>query len=547
MPDLGVRADNVTSFLLPAVLLDLQHLHAPRRGSVEALAAQTRVQLPLIGRRYQQALRGLGRLEVPGRAAGVGGAAAGSSLHRAGRRFRPAVRSFVGPLGAVRLRGGRVEVAIAEAIATEGLGGQIVPRLRLGVLKARRWSLVHAGVPVKSVGAQTGGARSNAVSSGGHVAAGDGVQAVAGSARAVVRSVLLLRLLGLLPLHVVMLCLLLLLRLVLALLVPGPPLLLPAPATGHAVRVAARARQVVRVQTSAVGLFPAPIRARDAGYAETVLRGRVQRLVPAGVLLLARFVRLRLRRGAGHPVRLVVAVPRRSGHPRLARHLREEVVVVASGPRGAHCYQAGRVPGYQTWPTVGEHVVEQQMLRGCGWSTALDRRRVEAGRWRRLIGVTRDHAVRRSLASRQGMSFPSTHQDGSFPLAEPLQLAEPRLESALQLDVTHMQFHLPNTVFEGHDHPHPGITVLYEINQRLVIGPVHFVAVYGKYHVTLPHASLERRPVVLNVVHVRDHLDFLLPLVVYTIALQRETVRAVLLLDDDSATPSVLIRSRHPI
>lgn len=88
------------------------------------------------------------------------------------------------------------------------------------------------------------------------------------------------------------------------------------------------------------------------------------------------------------------------------------------------------------------HVVEQQMLRGCGWSTALDRRRVEAGRWRRLIGVTRDHAVRRSLASRQGMSFPSTHQDGSFPLAEPLQLAEPRLESALQLDVTHMQFHL---------------------------------------------------------------------------------------------------------
>ncbi|KOC67047.1 hypothetical protein WH47_11700 [Habropoda laboriosa] len=38
--------------------------------------------------------------------------------------------------------------------------------------------------------------------------------------------------------------------------------------------------------------------------------------------------------------------------------------------------------------------------------------------------------------------------------------------------------HLSHTVFEGHDHTHPGITVLYEIHQRLVISSVHLVAVY---------------------------------------------------------------------
>lgn len=117
------------------------------------------------------------------------------------------------------------------------------------------------------------------------------------------------------------------------------------------------------------------------------------------------------------------------------------------------------------------------------------------------------------------MSFPSAHKNGPFPFAESLQFAETRLEGTLQLDVTHMQFHLSHTVLEGHDHSHPGITVLNEIDQRLVVGSVHFVTVYREYHVPLSHTSFERRPVVLDVVDVRDHLDFLLPLIMYAVAL----------------------------
>ena len=347
VPNLGVRANDIT-LLLPIMLLHLQHLHAPRGRPVQALAAQASVQLGLIGRRYQQALRRLCRLKVPGGAAGVRGATAGSSLHGPGWRFRPSMGPLPGPLGTVRLRGGRVQITVTEPVATERLGSQIVPGLRLGVLKARRWSLVHTGVPVQSVRAQASCAGGDAVSGGGDVAAGDGMETVPGGARAIMRTMLLLRLLRLFPLHVVMLhllhlLLLLLLLLLLILLVPRPPLLFPAPATGHAIGVAARASQVVGVQASAVRLLPASIRAGYAGDAEAILRRGVKgRWIRCGggllLLLLARFVRLGFRWGARHAVRLVVAVPRRGGHPGVAGHLREEVVVVTSGPWRAHRY-----------------------------------------------------------------------------------------------------------------------------------------------------------------------------------------------------------------
>ena len=52
-----------------------------------------------------------------------------------------------------------------------------------------------------------------------------------------------------------------------------------------------------------------------------------------------------------------------------------------------------------------------------------------------------------------------------------------------------------------------------------MIGAVHLLAVDREDDVALAHARLERRPVVLHEVDVRDHLDLLLALVVDAIAL----------------------------
>lgn len=173
MSDL-LRVAYVTRRLVrPFVLVrQLNDRREPRTGpAVQALAAQAgRVQLAsLVRRRYQKTLRRLGRLErvsadrarrrVRGTTAG-----AGLPLHGADGRFRPAVRAFTWPFRAMGLDGRSVQITVAEAVSPEGLGGQIVPGLRLGVLKARRWSLVHAGVPVEGVGAEAGRTGSDAVS-----------------------------------------------------------------------------------------------------------------------------------------------------------------------------------------------------------------------------------------------------------------------------------------------------------------------------------------------------------------------------------------------
>ena len=104
--------------------------------------------------------------------------------------------------------------------------------------------------------------------------------------------------------------------------------------------------------------------------------------------------------------------------------------------------------------------------------------------------------------------------------------------------------YLPTAVFEQYHHAHSIITVFDKVDQILVFGFLHVVAVDRQDDVPLAHTGPVRRAIVLDVVHVRDHLDLLLLLVVYAVALQREAVRAVLLLHDDRTPASVLVRLR---
>lgn len=73
--------------------------------------------------------------------------------------MRPLTRAFC----TVGLDGHSVQITITEAVTSEGFGGQIIPRFRLGILKARRWSLVDTRVPVQGVSAETSGAGGDAI------------------------------------------------------------------------------------------------------------------------------------------------------------------------------------------------------------------------------------------------------------------------------------------------------------------------------------------------------------------------------------------------
>lgn len=167
--DLRVGRLNVSRRLVGGAFVLLQ-LNESRAGSaaaaataaaIKTLAAQTGlIQVALIwSRRDQQTFRRLGWLEVPtdrrARHRRIRGAAAraGLSLHGTDWRFRSAtanaaVRPFTGTFRAVGLDGRGVQITITEAVASESLGGQIVPGFGLGVLKARRWSLMNARIPV---------------------------------------------------------------------------------------------------------------------------------------------------------------------------------------------------------------------------------------------------------------------------------------------------------------------------------------------------------------------------------------------------------------
>lgn len=78
-----------------------------------------------------------------------------------------------------------------------------------------------------------------------------------------------------------------------------------------------------------------------------------------------------------------------------------------------------------------------------------------------------------------------------------------------------------------------------------MVGFFHVGAVDGEDHVAFAHTSTISRSVVIHVINVRDHFDFLLLLVMDAVALQRETKRAVFLFDDYGATPAVFFRFRH--
>lgn len=161
------------------------------------------------------------------------------------------MRPLTGTFRAMGLDSHGVQVTVAEAVATESFGGQIVPGLGLGVLKARRWSLVHARVPVQGVGAETGGAGGDAICCCRDVATGDGMKTVAGRTWAIV-SVRLLLLLISLALNVVMmlhvgLLLLLLLLLMEGLFITGASLFLTTSTTRYAIRIAAGTGEIVSI------------------------------------------------------------------------------------------------------------------------------------------------------------------------------------------------------------------------------------------------------------------------------------------------------------
>lgn len=124
------------------------------------------------------------------------------------------------------------------------------------------------------------------------------------------------------------------------------------------------------------------------------------------------------------------------------------------------------------------------------------------------------------------------------------QLNDPKQE-VVNLHSRASTVYLPDAVFKQHDHPHPGVAVFDEVHQSLVIGLLHVGAVDGEYDIALPHSRPVGGTVVVHVIDVGDHLDLLLFLVVDAVALEGETVRAVLLLHYDGPAASVFFRFRH--
>lgn len=106
----------------------------------------------------------------------------------------------------------------------------------------------------------------------------------------------------------------------------------------------------------------------------------------------------------------------------------------------------------------------------------------------------------------------------------------------------HKVLYLPNAVLEEHDHPHPGVALLDELHDGLVIGLFHVAAVDGQDDIALAHSRPVGRTAILHIVDVGDHLQLLVALVVDAIALQGESIRVVLLLHDYRASPSILVR-----
>lgn len=75
-----------------------------------------------------------------------------------------------------------------------------------------------------------------------------------------------------------------------------------------------------------------------------------------------------------------------------------------------------------------------------------------------------------------------------------------------------------------------------------MFGLLHVRTVDRQNDITFAHATFVCRPAVLDVINVGYHFDFVLFFVVDAIALQGETVRAVLLFDDDGAPVAGIVR-----
>lgn len=104
-----------------------------------------------------------------------------------------------------------------------------------------------------------------------------------------------------------------------------------------------------------------------------------------------------------------------------------------------------------------------------------------------------------------------------------------------------MTFYLAHTILEEHHHAHSHVALLDELHNRLVISLLHIIPVDGEYNIALAHARPVGRSTIFHIVHIGDHLQLLVALVMDAIALQREAIRVVLLLHYDGATPAILI------
>lgn len=102
--------------------------------------------------------------------------------------------------------------------------------------------------------------------------------------------------------------------------------------------------------------------------------------------------------------------------------------------------------------------------------------------------------------------------------------------------------YLPHTILKEHDHAHPAFALLDELHNGFVVGLLHVAAIYGKYDIALAHSCPVGWSSILHIVHVCDHLQLLVPLIVDTVALKGESIGIVFLFNDNGAPPTILIR-----
>lgn len=143
---------------------------------------------------------------------------------------------------------------------------------------------------------------------------------------------------------------------------------------------------------------------------------------------------------------------------------------------------------------------------------------------------------------------PAVQQLALF-LAQALELRDLVLEDPLQAQIADVQLHLVHAVLEEHHHAHGGGTALNEAHQALVVHTLHVVPVDRQDHVPWTHPSTEGRPIILDIVHVRDEFYFSISLVVDAIRLQCKSKGALASFHDDGSPASVLVRAGnyHPV